>query len=409
MKSKISFIGICTILFRWRKLVFINVFSVGIISLVISFLLPKWYEAEAIVLPPQKQNLMFNMGGLSDLASSFMGPSGFELPMLATRSDVYTTILESRRLLKEIIEQNNLMALYKAKNLDICIKKLKKHAKIDIGRDGSIHITYEARDPKKASNVSNTFVKLLNDINMETNQKTAGSTRKFIEERLNENKNNLAQAEVDLMEFQKKYNAISIEDQVKVTIENTAQFIAQLMSLKIELGVLKQNYSSSYQSVKDIEIKIQEIEKILDGVNTGKQTSVNVNNIDDIGVFLPLDAVPELGLEYARLFRQLKIQEILFELLTQQFEQSKIKEKENTPTIQVLQYAEPPDYKSKPKKGYIVLLSVFFAFGFSVFLIFVFTYFERIKNEDNDEFDNLKYIQNELKKDMTKILPFINK
>jgi len=407
MKSKLSFIGLFAMLFKWRKLVFINVFSVGIISLVISFLLPKWFEAEAIVLPPQKQSLMLNMGGIGDLASSFMGPSGFELPMLATRSDVYTTILESKRVLKEVIEQNDLMDLYKAKNLDVCIKKLKKHAKIDIGRDGSIHIKFEAKDPQKASTVSNTFVKLLNDINMETNQKTAGSTRIFIEERLNETKNNLAKAEVDLMEFQKFHNAISIEDQIKVTIEGSAQFIAQLMSLKIELGVLKQNYNSSYQSVKDIEIKIQEIEKILNGINSDKQT--NLNDIENTGVFLPLKAVPELGLEYARLFRQFKIEEILFELLTQQFVQSRIKEKENTPTIQVLQYAEPPDYKSKPKKGFIVLLSVFFAFGMSVFLIFLFTYFERIKNENSDEFDYLQYIQTEMKKDLNKIIPFKNK
>ena len=54
-------------------------------------------------------------------------------------------------------------------------------------------------------------------------------------------------------------------------------------------------------------------------------------------------AVPELALQYARLFRQVKVQETLFTLLTSQYEQAKIAEARDTPTVQVLDSGVPAD------------------------------------------------------------------
>jgi uncharacterized protein involved in exopolysaccharide biosynthesis len=59
--------------------------------------------------------------------------------------------------------------------------------------------------------------------------------------------------------------------------------------------------------------------------------------------------VPDLALQYGRLLRELKVQETLYALLTSQYEQAKITEARDTPTVQVLDPPVPADKQSKPR------------------------------------------------------------
>src|SRR5205814_2312896 len=51
---------------------------------------------------------------------------------------------------------------------------------------------------------------------------------------------------------------------------------------------------------------------------------------------VPFSRVPEVGLELARLTREVKVQETLTTLLTQQVEQARINEARDLPVVQVL-------------------------------------------------------------------------
>ncbi len=109
---------------------------------------------------------------------------------------------------------------------------------------------------------------------------------------------------------------------------------------------------------------------------------------DDI--FIATSAVPELGVQYARLMRDFKIQETLFELLTKQYEVAKITEARNTSTLQVLDEGVPADKKSKPKRSLIILLAVFVAGFFAVLAAFVREYFSRMPAEDRQRWEEIK-------------------
>ena len=90
------------------------------------------------------------------------------------------------------------------------------------------------------------------------------------------------------------------------------------------------------------------------------------------GFSIPFARLPAVGLELARLTREAAIQEAVFELLTQQYEQAKIVEVRDTPTVQVLDRAVPPERKSYPPRRKIVVvgfvLSVFVGTGAAFFL-----------------------------------------
>jgi hypothetical protein len=86
------------------------------------------------------------------------------------------------------------------------------------------------------------------------------------------------------------------------------------------------------------------------------------NNVSSLsGAFPSIRQLPLLGVRWADLYRQTKIEETVYELLTQQYELAKIEEAKEIPTVKVLDAAEVPEKKSSPARLQIILLGGFFA------------------------------------------------
>jgi uncharacterized protein involved in exopolysaccharide biosynthesis len=317
-QGKLNFIDLLATIVQRRKIIYINVISVALISLIISLLMPKWYKSEAIVLPPMSDSFSFGLGGaLGEIAGSMLGPSGYELPMLATRADVYETILKSRRVAEEAVAKFDLNHVYKSDNIDLAVRAFRKHVKTEVGRDGSLKVSFEAKkDPRLAADVANYMVTILDQINQTTSQSKAKNSRLFIEERLTETKKALADAESALKTFQEKNNTLSLPEQTRVSVESAAELMAELTSLRIQLGVMNKDMSPSHAAVVELKNRIQQIDKVLREMKQGSagKTGGSVG-MDEF--LLPLEKVPDLGLQFARLYREVKIQEAIFELLTQ--------------------------------------------------------------------------------------------
>jgi uncharacterized protein involved in exopolysaccharide biosynthesis len=82
--------------------------------------------------------------------------------------------------------------------------------------------------------------------------------------------------------------------------------------------------------------------------------------------------VPELKLELARLTRRVMVEEKVHALLIEEYEKSSIEEARDTPTVQVLDRADVPELKSRPKRAMITLIGGVAGVAWSSFLaIFV--------------------------------------
>jgi len=75
--------------------------------------------------------------------------------------------------------------------------------------------------------------------------------------------------------------------------------------------------------------------------------------------------------------REARIKEMLFELLTREFEVAKIEEAKSMPTIQVLDKAIVPENKCKPKRKQMIMTSLAAGFFLSVVVAFVREHFTR--------------------------------
>ncbi|MBN2457255.1 MAG: hypothetical protein JXB29_12085 [Sedimentisphaerales bacterium] len=77
------------------------------------------------------------------------------------------------------------------------------------------------------------------------------------------------------------------------------------------------------------------------------------------------------------LSREAKIKEMLFELLSREYELAKIEEAKSMPTIQILDGAVVPETKYKPKRRQMVMLSGIAALFIAVFAAFAREYFAK--------------------------------
>jgi capsule polysaccharide export protein KpsE/RkpR len=136
-------------------------------------------------------------------------------------------------------------------------------------------------------------------------------------------------------------------------IELMGELKGQLMAAQIQLGVTQRFASADSSEVDRLRTQISETQGRIRDLEQGHGERAAGD------IFIPTQAVPDLGLRYSRLLRDIKVQETVFELLTQQYELAKMEEAKDSPTIQVLDPADVPERKSKPKRGTIVFVVAF--------------------------------------------------
>lgn len=353
-----------------------------VVTCVVVLLLPNVYVATARLMPPNEGGggLASMLGGMGDLAAlagvSTDGGSG----------DLFVGMLKSRTVSDAIIDRFHLMEVYDQDYRVKMYEKLDKLVTISLGKDNDIiSISVEDEDAQQAAAIANAYVEELKKLNVELNLGSAGRQRAFLEERLSLVKRDLTQAEEALRSFQKGNNAIRLDEQAKAVIETIAQLKGQIVSKEVELGAAR-----SFQTEQNPEVKA--LRQVLAGLYEQLRRLEHSPEGQKVSgdIFIATSSVPDIGLQFARVMREFKVQETLYELLTKQYELAKIEEAKNTSTIQVLDAAVAPDKKSKPKRLLIVLLVVFVAGCGAVLWAFVREFVIRMPADDFHRLNEIK-------------------
>jgi tyrosine-protein kinase Etk/Wzc len=347
---------------KWGIIALCAVMTVG--TLVVSLFLQKIYESTATLLPQLESNNGVGLGALfaSGAASSAAQSLGISLPgSPATPTDVFTAMLKSRIMADDIIRRFNLMEHYETKTMHDARGSLEGATRIVVTKEKVIKVAVEDRDPQLASDIANFYVSNLDRLNQTLSVSKARENRKFIEQRLAENQSELVKVENALKEFQTQNRTVAIEAQSKAMIEATAMIQAQIMAQEVQLQVMGSYLSSNNPEIARVQSSISELRKQLQIMETGKSGK---ERLPGDRLRPAITSVPTLALEYGRLARDLKVQETLYALLISQYEQAKLTEARDTPTVQVLDPAIPAERKSRPK----ILLNVLIAGILSLFV-----------------------------------------
>jgi uncharacterized protein involved in exopolysaccharide biosynthesis len=355
---------------KWRIAALSGLVSVG--ALIISLLLPKIYESTATLLPQLESNNGLGLGALlaTGAASSAAQSLGISLPGApATPTDIFTAMLKSRTMADDVIRRFELIGHYDQKTMHDARLLLEGATRIVVTKEKVIKVTIEDKDPQLASDIANFYVANLDRLNQSLNVTKARENRKFIEQRVADTKQALVKLEDALKEFQTQNRTVAIETQSKAMIEAAAMIQAQIMAQEVQLQVMRTYLSSSNPEIARVQSSITELRKQLQVMESGKGRA---ERLPGDSLRPAITSVPALALEYGRLTRDLKVHETLYALLLSQYEQAKLAEARDTPTVQMLDPAIPAERKSRPK----VLLNVLIA-GILSLLVGIFWAFAR--------------------------------
>ena len=340
-----------------------------VVSTIIAFVIPKQYESTIRLMPPDNQSssgmaMMAAFAGagtgtgkgpprLNSLAGDLLG--------LSSSGDLFIGILRSRTVADRLVERFDLRRVYGDKYWQDARNALAKNTSISEDRkSGIISITVTARDSKGAAQIAGAYVEELDRMVAQVSTSSARRERIFIEQRLAGVKQDLDKVSHDFSEYASKNTTLDITDQGRAMLEGAARLQGELIAAQSELEGLEQIYTASNVRVRSVRARVDELKRQLsklggDSTNMGPETPGTTDPLPSIR------KLPLLGVRWEDLYRETKIQETVYELLTQQYELAKIQEAKEIPVVKVLDPADVPERKSFPPRILIGLLGMFMA------------------------------------------------
>ena len=375
--EEINLLDAWRVLVKRKRLIGFIVGMTAIVALMISLVLPKIYAATTSVLPPQQDAMGMMMGiqqptgaGLGGLAGGLLG--------MKTPTDLWVGILKSNSIRDAIINRFKLKELFEAKTIEDARLRLSRMVKIVKAKEEIVSITVEDKNPERAAQIANAFVEELDKINRGNVMTSGKRTRLFLEKRLREAKEEVIKTELAMKVFQEDSKAVKLDEQSTVIIGAIGRVRGELMAKEVELQTMLSFATPTHPQVQLLQAEVTGLKGQMREMAEGKKSQSPSVPKD---IFIPTEKIPDLGLQYARLFRDAKVQETLFGLLTQQYELARIQEAKDSPTVQVLDVAKAPEKKIRPKKALIILLSTMTALFLAVFLAFFLEFLEKNSKE----------------------------
>ena len=385
------------VLFRWRYFYIISVLGVGIVAAIVSLLLPKSYQSTATILPPLQSSGIEAL--IPEEIKGFLGGLGTANPEVT----VYLAILNSRTMLEKLIDEFDLATVYKLKKPYVkeqLLDAVRKNVTIEYDGENPLSVTVINRDSVLAAKMANFIVSELDRMYQQMNNRQAFFNRQFLEKRVIETRVSLSSYEDSLRAFQEKYQAVSLTEQAKVSIGVAADLVAKMMDLDVQIQVLRASVQSDHPQLRTMIEEKKEIEHQITKLT--KMSSEDPNAI----VPLPgLNELPELGMLYLRLYREVEIQSKLLEFLIPQYEQARIQEVRDTPTVTVLDPGQVPTKRAKPKRKIIVLTAMILAFVVSSAYVFSAEFLSHLKAQNLETYQGLELMVQQFKKN----IPFVRK
>ena len=390
-------IKLLKILTKWRKLILINLLIVTILSVVVSLQLPNWYTASSVIQPTSNSG---GQGGLSSyLGLSSLNSLGLSLGLSGAEESTLLAILKSRKLATEVINKYKLKEFYERETLEETLLDFYSDYDVQPTEENMIQVSYEYTDSVKSAEIVNYIVDLLGKSVLELSNKLAEQEEFLIEKRYKENLAALDSLYDALENFQKKYGIIEFTEQTKALITAAANVEAELVSKKANLESYEKLFGKDHPYSKSISTQIQSLENEMDKIKSENQSQLKqpFNSL-----FVPFDQIPEIGKKYTKIYTAFLLESKLQEFLLPQLEQAKLKLSKQSPSFQIIDYAVPPDYKSKPKRSIIVLAAILLTFIFTFLVLQVIEHFQSMQLNRKEEFSDWVSIKNKWTKPFTK-------
>lgn len=356
--DEISLLDLLQVIVDNLRLLILGPLVCGLAGLGISFAIPPTYTAKTQFLPPQQQqsaaaSMLASLGALGGLAGAATG--------IKSPSDQYIAFMKSVNVQDALIDRLKLMEKYEAKLKTDARQALLGTVRIASGKDGLISVEVDDKDPQFAADLANAHVEELRNLLGRLAVTEAQQRRMFFEKQLQITKDNLAKADLALKSS--GINSSVLKSSPSSAVEAVARLKAGISVQEVKIGSMR-NYLT--ENAPEFKQALNELASLRTQLSKAEQEEPAAKDASD----------------YVARYREFKYQETMFELFAKQFELAKVDESREGAVIQVLDVAQPPERKAKPKKALIAIIATLVA-GFAL-LLFVFVR-NALRNAFQDE------------------------
>jgi len=337
-------------------------------SLIMVLLIRSRYQATTQLMPPDNQSgagaaLLSAVTGRTSTAIGALSGLAGDLLGAKNSGALFVGVLSSRTVQDRLIQDFNLRRVYGHSKLEDLRVDLAQHTDISEDRkSGIITIRVTDKDPKRAAGMATAYVAELDRLVAQVSTSAARRERIFLEERLRSVKQDLDAASRNFSDFASKNTAIDIPAQGRAMVEAAARLQGELIVAESGLRGLEAIYTDENVRVRAMRARVAELRAQLEKLGGDSNPSSDPPSQDSNPMYPSIRKLPILGVTYADLYRRAKIQETVFELLTQQYELAKVQEAKEIPTVKVLDAAVVPTKKSFPPRLLLALIGTITAF-----------------------------------------------
>lgn len=347
--DEISFLDLLQTVVDNLRLIVFGSLGAGLLALGVSFLIPPTYTAKTQFLPPQQQQssasaLIQSLGSMGGLAAATAG--------LKNPADQYIAFLKTQSIQDAMVNRFKLQERYETKLKTDARKALLENTKIQAGKDSIIQLEVDDKDPAFAAEMANGYVSELRRLMSRLSLTEAQQRRAFFENKIIEAKADLAQADKSLRST--GISASTLKSSPLAAVEVVAKLKGAITAQEIKIGGMRGYFTESAPEIKQALVELNILRNQLTKAEKD-DPSLSVGRLED---------------SYVERFRDYKYKETLYEMFAKQYELARVDEAREGAVIQVIDPAQAPERKTKPKKALIAIIATLAA-SFAL-LLFVF-------------------------------------
>lgn len=318
---------------RWIP-VLVASMAVGALTFGATFLMKPVYTATTTIMPPQ-QSQSGSMAALASLSSSLPGLAGLAGGGLRSTGDHFVALLQSVTVSDRMIDRFKLQDVYDERLKVDTRRALASNARFRLSKkDGLLAIDVDDVDPKRAADMANHYVVELTRITDSLAVTEAQQRRLFFERQLQSARERLNKAQDVLLAS--GFHPDTLKSEPKAAADLYARRKAEVTMAEVQLQVLRQALTDTAPEVKSQLAALGALRAELSRLEQQTQKSGP-------------------GPDYVGAYREFKFRETQFELLVRQLELARLDESREGALIQVVDPAEVPEKRSRPRRSLIAL------------------------------------------------------
>jgi tyrosine-protein kinase Etk/Wzc len=324
------------------------------VAVVVSLLMTPTFTAKTVLLPPQQQqsgaaSALASLGGLAGLAGAAAG--------IKSPDEMYVAFMQSEGLQNAVIAKLKLQERYEAKTMTDTRAALKGVVRISPDKkSGLITIEADDKDPVFAAQLANVHVDELRGLMGRLAVTDAQQRRMFYEQQIKKVQAELAEAEQSFRQAKAQSGMQVTAVLAETGVRASAELRGQIAAREVQMSAMSRFVTAQNPDLQRLGSELAALRAQLFRLEQGSGVA---------------EATTPLQQQAVKLYRDVKVQEAMLEVLIKQYELARVDEAKEGPLLQQLDVATAPERKAKPKRSVIVLVAAFGGLFIGVLLVFV--------------------------------------